>query len=78
MGALSPKKGLAHNVGLLGSTNKEKSGVMRILKHTHSHSHKHQSQRHHKWEDHFFVLAHCTLYYFQHDQDSKITQSLIY
>ena len=48
---------------------------MRILKHTHSHSHKHQSQRHHKWEDHFFVLAHCTLYYFQHDPDSKITQS---
>jgi len=69
--------GLAHNVGLLGSTNKEKSGVMRILKHTHSHSYKHfqHNHKHNKWEDHFFVLAHCTLYYFQHDPDSQITRS---
>eukprot|EP01084_Bolivina_argentea_P026543 49371_1 len=67
--------GLAHNVGLLGSSNKEKSGVMRILKHTHSNSHKHHSKKHHKWEDHFFVLAHSTLYYFQHDPDAQITHS---
>ena len=81
--------GLAHNVGLLGSTNKEKSGVMRILKYTHSYSYKNNiniknnnnnnnnnnKHKHNKWEDHFFVLAHCTLYYFQHDPDSQITHS---
>jgi len=69
--------GLANNVGLLGSANKEKSGVMRILKHTHSHSYKHvsHSKKHNKWEDHFFVLAHATLYYFQHDPDKEVSQS---
>eukprot|EP01084_Bolivina_argentea_P144827 254013_1 len=59
--------GLAHNMGLLGSTNKDKSGVMRILKHDGAD----RRNKHRKWEDHFFVLSHCTLYYFYHDPENK-------
>ena len=58
--------GLAHNVGVLGSASKTKSGVLSVLQ---------LGSGRCSWAQHFFVLSHHTLYYFEHDPDAEITRS---